>query len=66
PAGSCTGGFRTQAPETLHNIRRSSEGAETSACAKTYRYAESDLPGCNARISPFCATPLRSNYCAWD
>lgn len=24
PAGSCTGGFRTQAPETLHRIRRSS------------------------------------------
>ena len=22
PAGSCTGGFRTQAPETLHNLRR--------------------------------------------
>jgi hypothetical protein len=35
PAGSCTGGFRTQAPETLHNPRRSEQVRVMSAHART-------------------------------
>lgn len=32
PAGSCTGGFRTQAPETLHNVRRSDMSGDVGSC----------------------------------
>ena len=35
PAGSCTGGFRTQAPETLRNSRRSDEAPGKSVCVNT-------------------------------
>ena len=37
PAGSCTGGFRTQAPETLHNCRRSWSRQSTAGLEKACR-----------------------------
>jgi len=39
---------RLQFRQVSTNIRRSSVGAETSACARTRRSADINLPGCNA------------------
>jgi len=38
PAGSCTGGFRTQAPETLHNLGHSSASPLMTDSDKTRHF----------------------------
>lgn len=43
PAGSCTGGFRMQAPENLHKIRRPAPALDMAAHAKSCRSTRTRL-----------------------
>ena len=63
PAGSCTGGFRTQAPETLHKMRRSPLGLLTAACFGTCRLLVANLRGRPARDYNRCDTGMAFGRC---
>lgn len=59
PAGSCTGGFRTQAPETLHNSSRSGAGAGMTACAETG--VPHKFVSCRSVTRPFKSFKLKND-----
>jgi hypothetical protein len=65
PAGSCTGGFRTQAPETLHNSRRSDT---MTGCPPPLEPAIRIADSCRAATRPIRANGARSclpEICYW-